>query len=41
MIEVRNDLLSTPQEEAQIAEELLALLRPALATLQDEGGTSA
>ena len=41
MIEVRNDLLRSPEDEAQMAEELLALLRPALAALKAEGGTSA
>jgi len=41
MIEVRNDLLRSPQEEAQMAEELLTLLRPALAALQPEGSLSA
>jgi predicted N-formylglutamate amidohydrolase len=41
MIEVRNDLLRTAQEEAQMADELLTLLRPALAALQTEGGPSA
>ncbi|MEQ3671920.1 N-formylglutamate amidohydrolase [Pseudophaeobacter sp.] len=41
MIEVRNDLLRTPQQETQMADELLALLRPALAALKAEGGTSA
>ena len=34
MIEVRNDLLQTPEDEAAMAEELLTLLRPALAALQ-------
>ncbi len=41
MIEVRNDLLRSPEEEAQMAEELLTLLRPALAALQPEGSLSA
>lgn len=41
MIEVRNDLMRTPQEETQIAEELLILLRPALAALQATGGADA
>jgi predicted N-formylglutamate amidohydrolase len=41
MIEVRNDLLRNPEEEAQMAEELLTLLRPALAALQSEGGPNA
>ncbi len=36
MIEVRNDLLRTPQDEARMAEELLTLLRPALAALKTE-----
>lgn len=33
MIEIRNDLLKTPEEEARMAAELLQLLRPALAAL--------
>lgn len=33
MIEVRNDLIETPAEQDAIAEELLTLLRPALARL--------
>ena len=41
MIEVRNDLMRTPQEETQMAEELLVLLRPALAALQSTGGADA
>ncbi len=36
MIEVRNDLLRMPEDEAQMAEELLTLLRPALAALKTE-----
>lgn len=41
MIEVRNDLMRTPDEEAMIATELLQMLRPALASLQAEGGPDA
>lgn len=41
MIEVRNDLMKTPTEEAQVAEELLTLLRPALAATLREGGQNA
>ena len=41
MIEVRNDLLRTAKEEATMADELLTLLRPALASLQHKGGVSA
>ena len=37
MIEVRNDLMQTPAQEAEIAEELLTLLRPALTAIQSEG----
>lgn len=33
MIEIRNDLLATPDDEDAMAEELLRLIRPALATL--------
>ncbi|WP_192964829.1 N-formylglutamate amidohydrolase [Phycobacter azelaicus] len=36
MIEVRNDLLHNTRDEAAMAEELLTLLRPALAALQSE-----
>ncbi|MDE4176532.1 N-formylglutamate amidohydrolase [Phaeobacter sp. PT47_59] len=36
MIEVRNDLLRNAEDEARMAEELLTLLRPALAALQTE-----
>ncbi|HLW26384.1 MAG TPA: N-formylglutamate amidohydrolase [Kiloniellales bacterium] len=36
MIEMRNDLLRTPEEEAAMAEELLQLIRPALAALQPD-----
>lgn len=41
MIEVRNDLLRDAKEEAIMADELLTLLRPALASLQPKGGVSA
>ncbi|MGR3622862.1 N-formylglutamate amidohydrolase [Pseudophaeobacter sp.] len=41
MIEVRNDLMQTAQEEARMAEELLTLLRPALAAVQTDGGPNA
>lgn len=41
MIEVRNDLLSTPQDETALAEELLTMIRPALATLAQKGGDNA
>ncbi|WP_083096269.1 N-formylglutamate amidohydrolase [Pseudophaeobacter leonis] len=41
MIEVRNDLLRTPKEEATMADELLTLLRPALASLPHKGGARA
>ncbi len=37
MLELRNDLLTTPEEIAQIAEELLAMLRPALAAVPVDG----
>lgn len=33
MLELRNDLLTTPEDISQIAEELLAMLRPALAAV--------
>lgn len=36
MIEVRNDLLRNAEDEAQMAEELLTLLRPALAAIKSE-----
>ena len=41
MIEVRNDLLRGAEQEEQIAQELLTLLHPALASLTQEGGTDA
>ncbi|OBY28914.1 N-formylglutamate amidohydrolase [Leisingera sp. JC1] len=41
MIEIRNDLVTTPEEEEAMAEEMLALLRPALAALAAEGGSDA
>jgi len=41
MIEVRNDLLRSPQEETTMAEELLTLIRPAMATLAQQGGDNA
>ncbi|MEX0303138.1 MAG: N-formylglutamate amidohydrolase [Leisingera sp.] len=41
MIEIRNDLVSSPQEEEAMAEEMLTLLRPALAALAAEGGQDA
>lgn len=41
MIEVRNDLMKTPEDEAAMAEELLTLLRPALASLTEAGGKNA
>ncbi|MEP2715865.1 N-formylglutamate amidohydrolase [Pseudophaeobacter sp.] len=41
MIEVRNDLLRNTAEEAQMTDELLTLLRPALAVLQPKGETGA
>ncbi|WP_027256331.1 N-formylglutamate amidohydrolase [Leisingera aquimarina] len=41
MIEIRNDLVTTPQEEEAMAEEMLTLLRPALAALAAEGGFDA
>lgn len=37
MIEVRNDLLRTQKEEAEMAEELLTMIRPALAALAQHG----
>ncbi|WP_323764443.1 N-formylglutamate amidohydrolase [Marinovum sp.] len=36
MLEVRNDLLTTPEDIATLAEELLAMLRPALAAVPVE-----
>ncbi|OED46361.1 N-formylglutamate amidohydrolase [Rhodobacteraceae bacterium (ex Bugula neritina AB1)] len=41
MVEIRNDLVATPQEEEAIAEEMLTLLRPALAALAAERGQDA
>lgn len=41
MIEIRNDLVTTPEEEEAMAEEMLTLLRPALAALAAEGGFDA
>ncbi|WP_323776242.1 N-formylglutamate amidohydrolase [Leisingera sp.] len=41
MIEIRNDLVTTPDEEEAMAEEMLTLLRPALAALTAEGGPDA
>lgn len=41
MIELRNDLLKTPADEEAMAEEVLALLRPALNALTAEGGSDA
>ncbi|MBY6137466.1 N-formylglutamate amidohydrolase [Nocardioides marinus] len=41
MIEIRNDLLSTPADEEALAEETLTLLRPALAALTPKGDTNA
>lgn len=41
MIEVRNDLLQTEDQEARMAAELLTLLRPALALLQTGGPANA
>ena len=41
MIEIRNDLVTTPEEEEAMAEEMLTLLRPALAALAAEGGPDA
>ena len=34
MIEVRNDLIDTPDAQSDAAHQLLALLRPALASLE-------
>ncbi|MFW8595697.1 N-formylglutamate amidohydrolase [Cribrihabitans neustonicus] len=41
MIEIRNDLLRSPADEQAMAEEMLTLLRPALAALAAEGGRDA
>ncbi|PCJ07875.1 MAG: N-formylglutamate amidohydrolase [Rhodobacteraceae bacterium] len=41
MLEVRNDLLRSPDDEIKMAEELLVLIRPALATLAQQGGKNA
>ncbi|UWP92917.1 N-formylglutamate amidohydrolase [Aliiroseovarius crassostreae] len=41
MIELRNDLVATPADEVAMAEEILTLLRPALAALEPEGGNDA
>lgn len=41
MLEVRNDLLRSPDDETAMAEELLVLIRPALATLAQQGGKNA
>ncbi|NSY41380.1 N-formylglutamate amidohydrolase [Leisingera sp. ANG59] len=41
MIEIRNDLLRSPADEQAMAEEMLTLLRPALAALTAEGGPDA
>ncbi|MBY6056338.1 N-formylglutamate amidohydrolase [Leisingera daeponensis] len=41
MIEIRNDLVATPEQEEAMAEEMLTLLRPALAALAAEGGPDA
>lgn len=41
MIEIRNDLLRTPEQETTMTEELLCLLRPALATLVTKGAANA
>ncbi|KIC17019.1 N-formylglutamate amidohydrolase [Leisingera sp. ANG-Vp] len=41
MIEIRNDLVGTPEEEEAMAEEMLTLLRPALVALAAEGGQDA
>lgn len=40
MLEVRNDLLTTPKEIDSIAEELLAMLRPALAAVPVEAANA-
>ncbi|MFW8635858.1 N-formylglutamate amidohydrolase [Cribrihabitans pelagius] len=41
MIEIRNDLLRSDADEQAMAEEMLTLLRPALAALTAEGGPDA
>jgi len=41
MIEVRNDLLHSPKNEVALADELLTMIRPALATLAQQGGDNA
>ncbi len=41
MIEVRNDLLLSPIDEVALADELLTMIRPALATLAQQGGDNA
>ncbi|KIC07385.1 N-formylglutamate amidohydrolase [Leisingera sp. ANG-M1] len=41
MIEIRNDLVTSPEEEEAMAKEMLTLLRPALAALAAEGGQDA
>lgn len=41
MIEIRNDLLTTPADEEALADEMLTLLRPALAALTPKGETNA
>ncbi|MDA5095731.1 N-formylglutamate amidohydrolase [Aliiroseovarius sp. KMU-50] len=41
MLEIRNDLLKTAADEEAMAEEMLTLLRPALATLELKGGGDA
>ncbi|MFV1592260.1 N-formylglutamate amidohydrolase [Phaeobacter sp. JH20_36] len=41
MIEVRNDLLQTPEQEAAMTDELLCLLRPALSALTSKEAANA
>lgn len=41
MIEIRNDLLTTPAEEEAMANEMLTLLRPALEALTSDGDAHA
>ena len=41
MIEIRNDLLRSPADEQALADEMLTLLRPALAALAAQGGPDA
>lgn len=41
MIEIRNDLLRTPKDEVNMAEELLTMIQPALATLAHQRGHNA